>query len=77
MPAVFQAEASAEEAADRHSEEQQIILIFSVIPLSLQDKTKPEHEGTMLCFLYGKTAMSTEISPFGVGSNSKKLKNKE
>lgn len=74
MPAVLQAEASAEEAADRHSEEQQIILIFSVVPLSLQDKTKPDHDGAMLCFLYGKRAVSTQTLTFGVSSSRKKLK---
>lgn len=75
MPAVLQAEASAEEAADRHSEEQQVILIFSVVPLSLQNKTKKDHDGAMLRFLYGKTAMSTQISTFGVSSSSRtKLK---
>lgn len=74
MPAVLQAEASAEEAADRHSEEQQIIFIFSVVPLSLQDKTKPDHDGAMLCFLYGKRAVSTQTLTFGVSSSRKKLK---
>ena len=74
MPAVLQAEASAEEAADRHSEQQQIILIFSVVPLSLQDKTKLDHNGAILCFLYGWTAMSTQILTFRVTSSRKQLK---
>lgn len=52
MPAVLQAEASAEQAADRHGEEQQVILIFSVVPLPLQGKTKPDRDGAMLFSLW-------------------------
>lgn len=74
MPAVLQAEAGAEEAADRHSEEQQIILIFGVIPLSLQDKTMPDHNDAMLCFLYSRTAMSTQVLTFRLSSSRKQLK---
>lgn len=72
MPAVLQAEASAEETADRHSEEQQIILIFGVVPLSLQDK-KPDHNGAMLRFLHSWTAISTQNLTFRVTSSRKQL----
>lgn len=73
MPAVLQAEACVEEAADRHSEDQQIILIFGVIPLPLQDK-KPDNDGAMLRFLHGWTAMATQILTFRVTSSKKQLK---
>lgn len=74
MPAVLQAEAGAEEAADRHSEEQQIILVFGVIPLSLQDKTMSDHNDAMLCFLYSRTAMSTQVLTVRLSSSRKQLK---
>lgn len=66
MPAVLQAEASAEEAADRHSEDQQIILILSVIPPSLQNKKKPDHDGARLFFsLWQDSNVYSDLSFWG------------